>query len=228
MKQFKIEIPTPCHEDWDKMTPESKGRFCGSCEKIVIDFTGMSAQEIGETLNKQKNVCGRFAVDQLEEIYTLPSKNYFYFPYQVAAASLLLFATPAFGQTVEPIKTEVTPIQHLIGDTVMVGTPLYIVPVKVVSEEGKSLENVLVRIQTKDGQILKEGRTDMNGLLDLQIEANDVNPLTIGIVANDDSFSNAICLADIVFNQNRILLIDVKRKVDRPMIMGKIAPIRSK
>ena len=64
---IKLEIPTPCHEDWDKMTPEQHGRFCGSCQKPVIDFTMMSDKEVLVYFAKTKgNICGRFANDQLE------------------------------------------------------------------------------------------------------------------------------------------------------------------
>jgi hypothetical protein len=38
-KKFQLQIPEPCHEDWNKMTPVHKGRFCDSCEKAVVDFT---------------------------------------------------------------------------------------------------------------------------------------------------------------------------------------------
>jgi len=30
-KKFQLQIREPCHEDWDKMTPVDKGRFCDSC-----------------------------------------------------------------------------------------------------------------------------------------------------------------------------------------------------
>lgn len=45
-KAFRIEIPKPCHEDWDAMTPNENGRFCGSCAKTVVDFTNMQTAEI--------------------------------------------------------------------------------------------------------------------------------------------------------------------------------------
>lgn len=65
--QTYFHIPTPCHENWDNMTPEGKGHFCGSCNKQVIDFSLMSDQQV---LNYFKNAsgktCGRFANDQLE------------------------------------------------------------------------------------------------------------------------------------------------------------------
>lgn len=65
--QTYFHIPTPCHENWDNMTPEGKGRFCGSCSKQVVDFSLMSDQQV---LNYFKNAggktCGRFANDQLQ------------------------------------------------------------------------------------------------------------------------------------------------------------------
>ena len=39
-------IPNPCSEDWNTMTPDDNGRFCGSCQKVVIDFTTYSTHEI--------------------------------------------------------------------------------------------------------------------------------------------------------------------------------------
>ena len=41
--QSKPIIPNPCHEDWNKMTPEDKGRHCSVCDKVVIDFTKMDS-----------------------------------------------------------------------------------------------------------------------------------------------------------------------------------------
>jgi len=38
MKKMRISIENPCHEDWQKMLPESQGRFCQACEKTVVDL----------------------------------------------------------------------------------------------------------------------------------------------------------------------------------------------
>jgi hypothetical protein len=45
-KKLQLQVPVPCHEDWDKMTDAEKGRFCSSCQKTVIDFSKMSDREI--------------------------------------------------------------------------------------------------------------------------------------------------------------------------------------
>lgn len=68
--KYKIEIPKPCFESWDKMTPNESGRFCGSCMKNVVDFTNLSDAEIQNYLleHEGKKVCGRFNQMQLDAI----------------------------------------------------------------------------------------------------------------------------------------------------------------
>lgn len=77
---YKISIPKPCHEDWEKMTPDETGRFCSSCTKSVVDFTSMKAFEIQEYFlqNEGKKICGRFKNEQLDSvIIQIPRKVLF-------------------------------------------------------------------------------------------------------------------------------------------------------
>ncbi len=65
---MKPYIPQPCHEDWNTMTQEEKGRFCDVCAKVVVvDFTTMSDAEIITYFMQRKGqkVCGHFKQDQL-------------------------------------------------------------------------------------------------------------------------------------------------------------------
>ncbi|MDO6431001.1 T9SS type A sorting domain-containing protein [Flavitalea sp. BT771] len=65
-EKTQLSIAEPCHEQWSEMQPEADGRFCGSCQRTVIDFTMMSDQEILSWLSGTgKSVCGRFMEDQL-------------------------------------------------------------------------------------------------------------------------------------------------------------------
>lgn len=76
MKNLSLSVPVPCHEDWDKMLPEEKGRFCNSCQKAVIDFSVMSDRQIAEFFKKpSSSVCGRFHQDQLERNIEPPKKR---------------------------------------------------------------------------------------------------------------------------------------------------------
>ncbi|MEO8515409.1 MAG: hypothetical protein ABI426_01625 [Flavobacterium sp.] len=67
--KFKITIPKPCHEDWNAMSPDETGKFCGSCVKSVVDFTNMNVSEIQDyfIINDGKNVCGRFKNTQVNK-----------------------------------------------------------------------------------------------------------------------------------------------------------------
>lgn len=63
---MKITIPKPCHENWDKMKIEEKGRFCAACSTKVTDFTLASDEEIIDAFsNSSENVCGNFNEGQL-------------------------------------------------------------------------------------------------------------------------------------------------------------------
>jgi len=76
-KKFQLQIPEPCHESWDKMTPVDKGRFCDSCQKAVVDFTGMSDSQLIAYFKKPStgSMCGRFYNDQLERDFEIPRKR---------------------------------------------------------------------------------------------------------------------------------------------------------
>ena len=74
---FQISIPKPCNEDWGKFTPTSTGGFCGSCQKNVIDFSGMSESQLVAYFRDlpadNQHVCGRFRNDQLQKNYDIES-----------------------------------------------------------------------------------------------------------------------------------------------------------
>lgn len=64
----KIRIPKPCHENWNEMSPEEKGRHCAVCNKTVIDFTENSLPEIHQFLqiHSEQKICGRFNHNDVE------------------------------------------------------------------------------------------------------------------------------------------------------------------
>ena len=64
--QTYLQIPTPCHEDWTKMSPNQQGRHCESCYKTVVDFEMMTDQQLLNFFAKTNdNICGRFNQNQL-------------------------------------------------------------------------------------------------------------------------------------------------------------------
>jgi len=57
----KIHIENPCAESWQKMSPDKDGRFCNSCNKVVVDFSHKSINEIQNYLSISP-VCGRYSL----------------------------------------------------------------------------------------------------------------------------------------------------------------------
>lgn len=67
-KRTILSIPKPCHEDWEKMTPQDKGRFCSLCQKTVVDFSHFSDKELIDYFKTSHigDTCGRLNNSQLE------------------------------------------------------------------------------------------------------------------------------------------------------------------
>ncbi|WP_396147749.1 hypothetical protein [Flavobacterium sp.] len=65
----KIRIQNPCNENWSSMSTDKKGRFCTSCNKIVIDFRKMKAPEIQKYFvenSTNESICGYYKFNQVE------------------------------------------------------------------------------------------------------------------------------------------------------------------
>jgi hypothetical protein len=104
MKKIQLTIPEPCHENWDKMTPQDKGRFCAACQKTVVDFTNMSDREIAEFFKKPpSSVCGHFNQDQLERDISIARKRIPWIRYffQFSLPALLISAKATAQGAVE-------------------------------------------------------------------------------------------------------------------------------
>lgn len=99
-KHIQLVIPEPCHESWDKMTPVEQGKFCASCQKKVIDFTGMSDEKLAAFFRKPDiSVCGRFREDQLGIDLAMPKKRIPWVKYffQIALPAVL-FSYKGYSQ----------------------------------------------------------------------------------------------------------------------------------
>lgn len=112
--KINLTIPTPCHENWDNMTPVEKGRFCGSCQKKVIDFSTMSDHELAQffkkpilSLSKEGSVCGRFMTEQLHRDIELPRKRTPWLKYFFQMVLPALFLTKASAQQTRVSKATV-------------------------------------------------------------------------------------------------------------------------
>ena len=127
---LQINIPKPCHEDWNAMTPTSHGAFCSACAKNVVDFTTMTDNEVEHYLLHKagEKVCGKVKNTQLHRIRIKIPEHIFYAKIagwkKFMAVLMLAFGSMLFGCDVSTdtavkniIVTEVSkPHKQLMGD----------------------------------------------------------------------------------------------------------------
>ena len=161
--QTFFHIPEPCHEDWNNMTPEGRGRFCASCNKQVVDFSLMSDQQVLNYFkNATGNACGRFANDQLDRPMheTIQPKKKVW--WVAAVMPLLLLINKANGQT---------------KGKVLIKKP-YIVSTKIEPLTGLVVSSAE---PTQGGKIIKGSVQNENGI-----------PVPFATVSLKNSIANAI------------------------------------
>jgi hypothetical protein len=131
-KKLQLQIPIPCHENWENMTRADKGRFYASCQKQVIDFSNMSDREIALffkkpilSLSKDGSVCGRFMEDQLNKEIEIPRKRIpwvkYFFQFTLPAFLISMKATAQKQKPKERIIKEVC--TKTVGDTIIKWIP---------------------------------------------------------------------------------------------------------
>ena len=113
---LQLAIPSPCHENWDAMLHNEKGRHCLNCQKTVVDFTKMTDTQIIYFFQEYKSsTCGRFLDTQLnrpilQPVITKPQSR---FAWLLSAFLLPLSTnaqTPQYQDTLNPIENHETAI----------------------------------------------------------------------------------------------------------------------
>lgn len=131
MNTTKITIPKPCSEDWNKMTPTQEGKHCSSCNKVVVDFTAMSQEEIQLYFKKhaERNVCGHFKTEQVERhipylhkkmmrLYTSIEKRVSIHFLKVASLSTITFIMALSGCKEQTVEGEPMPPSNSAQESV--------------------------------------------------------------------------------------------------------------
>lgn len=97
MSQFKLSIPNPCSESWDKMEQSEQNKYCSKCQKCIIDFTNYSDEALVHFFdNTKEQICGRFSPKQLDRV--LIYKNLNNQKKIIGISSLLLLSTFTAGK----------------------------------------------------------------------------------------------------------------------------------
>jgi hypothetical protein len=179
---FQISIPKPCNEDWEKFIPTSTGGFCGSCQKNVIDFSGMPDSQLVAYFKNlstdNQHVCGRFRDEQLQKNYDIHS----WFPNWNISDKAINFEVP-----ITQLKTSQNMISFplirkmkIIRNMSMAFLTFAfieqscgqqkLISGQVVDSEGLPLPGVTISIK----QSKKGTSSDMNGKYNLAVDEKDV------------------------------------------------------
>ena len=159
--KYVIEIPKPCTENWEQMTPSEKGRFCASCQKEVVDFTHFSDSELAKYVHTHNNLCGRLLLSQLDKQVILP-KTKTRFPFRLyLGISSLIAGVPALAQE---NKTKIENIDQIKISATKYRTN-YIEITGVVLDEIGALPGATIREKNSGN----ETSSDVDGVFKIQI-----------------------------------------------------------
>lgn len=183
MKRLQLTIPKPCHENWNAMTPAEKGRHCSVCDKVVVDFTGSSRQEIEATLlnNGAEKVCGRFRTSDIaEQKEYKPEKRYWKKTGWFFLSALAVFSWPKkiFSNSIvtanpDPSGNKIRPVSN---KTIIHGWIKNI-------DTKKGITNVQIRIYS-EGKEIAFSQSFANGSYFISIPENEIWDFKIDIEYN--------------------------------------------
>jgi hypothetical protein len=189
---IKIKIDTPCHENWDKMQEEEKGKFCLSCQKVVVDFSRMTNEEIINYFeqNAGKKTCGRIAIHQ----HNTPISNYrkvitpWFNRYVAGFLMAIGFYNPAKAQTnTGPIENHMMKGEIAVNPVRQTNKKFMINGRVLDMSSTKPIKSAIVRINGSDIKVT----TDKNGSYSINIPVRYQTPdlqLTISHAGYEDGF----------------------------------------
>ncbi|SMP23431.1 TonB-dependent receptor plug domain-containing protein [Chryseobacterium profundimaris] len=189
---MKLTIPTPCHENWDQMSPAEQGRFCSVCSKTVQDFTAVPDEGIVDAFSQNsEDTCGRFTTSQLNRDLQFSFINSLFAKFAVGFILTAGGFTAVKAQQCEPkrdsipegvtkgnvesvvvkdsVKTRNIVLGGIHSKSIRTNVPLYVVDGKVISEkrfrkiDTQNIESV--RIIKDEPAIIAYGRKAKNGVI---------------------------------------------------------------
>jgi hypothetical protein len=204
-KEIQFQIPEPCHENWQKMTPVEQGKFCMACQKTVTDFSLMSNEEILLHISKASgNVCGRFMPHQLNRAVSTEVKRNTLsarYAWNMLLAGLLL-GSETISQT-KPMQGKVKFVSEPIPvpQTQIMGFVAVMKPnedndISVVdANDNTPIAFATISIPAKE----KAFATDSNGKFSITSEIKMSNSITVSAIGYE---SKRIPIVELTSNKN--------------------------
>lgn len=209
MNKINISIPKPCHENWDAMSPQDKGRFCSSCQKKVIDFTKASDREIVIAFQQNQNLCGRFLATQFDrDLVKTEKKSRLWLAAVSAMISFIGFGTTKASAQNE-VKTEQNPIESKPSNEAIKSQAEEIEVTGVVTDNTWPLPGAYIYVNGK--QIT---RTDFDGNFILTAHTGDL------VKVKFDEYEDYQFKVSPATKQIRVVLKELPQPMPPKVIMG--------
>ena len=184
--KIKLSVPEPCKEDWDKMTPAEKGRYCSHCNKSVIDFSTYTDRELLDFFAKAKgHICGSFQNFQLDRLIVkqAPAATPMYRKLLYVTALAAGVAGTAYSQSSPNTvtKNQIDSKKSNNGNKAVLDSTYQISGTVVDSASGRPVPFVAMVIQ-HNGKQIRQTSTDGNGKFVFMLNKNYIGShLTIFI-----------------------------------------------
>jgi hypothetical protein len=173
----QYKITKPCHKTWDELIPQGQGRYCGSCEKVVMDLDATNAPKPGDV-----NFTGCGKLTTYENKVSIQKLNFFQNSLIKWLGVLGLFLIPS-----KKIKAQQNTIDNS-PEVDKVNKRLYNVK-KVVGqlrEVDRSIPKGKI-VMKDDTGIISEAKILANGRFILSIDTNKIVGDSVSITSLDDS-----------------------------------------
>ncbi|KAA2223736.1 TonB-dependent receptor plug domain-containing protein [Chryseobacterium sediminis] len=163
---MKITIPKPCHENWNTMSPDEKGRFCAVCSKTVRDFRKVSDDDIIDVFSKaSEEICGNFNPSQLNRELHYSYINTLFVKFAVGAILTtggIVSVNAQQNKTCDTLKTE--DMQEVVFSTQRDKKSLGYVSVVSASVLSESKEKERIELVSKLSGVIGKSPTDNNSI----------------------------------------------------------------
>lgn len=222
---FIVRIPEPCHEDWNKMLPDEKGKFCLSCNKSVFDFSGKTDAEIKTILleHKDQKVCGHFKKSQVDRPLnlTVDSDNlprnmsitrFFAVALFIVFGSLLFDCTAQNNRTVGKLAIVRTPYTEDKKEEKM--PPDSIIPLETISAYEHQTLGGAVAIQETipENEILRENECMLTGdVIEEYVEEDQTSPDSLPLNKSEYLEGKIMYIQDEPANESKDSLANASR-----------------
>lgn len=184
--QIKITIQSPCSEKWNSMLPQEQGRHCVQCNRIILDFSTKSDQEILDYIQQASGkICGKFLNDQLDRtLIPIPQRKQIPVWQKIAASLFLLMGVErTYANHRAPLAAKVVESKTDTEKFVQRNIPL--VNSKKNAKEEVVLKGMVLDSNTNEGVIFATVRllgtdaycnTDINGSYSFKLPIGFLGP----------------------------------------------------